>query len=62
MAVEGAAGLGAVLVVAGLVEVLQVRLQQDGHHRRGRKVLLEVARVVSSPPVLLLAHQLPLEG
>ena len=31
MAVEGAAGLGAVLVVAGLVEVLQVRLQQDGH-------------------------------
>ena len=31
MAVKGAAGLGAVLVVAGLVEVLQVRLQQDGH-------------------------------
>ena len=41
-----------------------VVLQQRGHqhHRRGRKVLLEVARVVSSPPVLLLAHQLPLEG
>ena len=41
-----------------------VVFQQRGHqhHRRGREVLLEVARVVRSPPVLLLAHQLPLEG
>ena len=38
-----------------------VVLQQRGH-RRGREVLLEVARVVRSQPVLLVALQLPLEG
>ena len=41
VAVEGAASLGAVLVVAGLVEVLQVRLQQDGHPQQYQEVDLQ---------------------